>query len=834
MSRDPTHPESGETLIPDTPTAAPETAAPQTHGRYRDLGPLGTGGMGEVRRVHDPELNRVMAMKVLREELRSRPRSVARFISEAQTTAQLQHPGIVPVHELGIGPDGRPYFTMAEVRGRTLTAVISDAHHLRPPPGAWSRRQMVVAFLRVCEAVGYAHERGVVHRDLKPENVMVGEHGEVQVLDWGVAQTRGEAPRGAIRSTGGPGTRIGTVVGTPAYMAPEQARGERATPRSDIYALGATLYQILCGAPPYQGERVLRQVLAGPPPPPGSALSTMEGVVMNGNIEIVTPADIPGELTEICGRAMARDPDERHPDAGALADAVRGWLAGVRRREQALEVVGDALRHVPAAARLRERSRALAARGHAALATLEGWRSADEKAQAWACEDEAADLLQRAALEEETAEQALQAALRIDPELPEAHAALAERYRRAHADAETARDVLEQRRAESRLRQHVSALPEDHPERRESLAYLDGTGALTLHTVPDAAEVTIQRYSVAGRRLVPGPVRRLGRTPLRATRMEMGSYLCWIERSGAPPLPYPVVIGRQEHWDGRPRDADAPTPIRLDVHGDCIVSAGWFQSAGDPAVAAPAPRRYWVEAFSIQRFQVTNAQYLLFLDDLVAQGRAAEALAAAPRERPSGAGRQGELCYGRSADGRFFLQADADGDVWSPDWPVCMVDHHGATAYARWLSERTGLPWRLPDELEWEKAARGVDGRLFPWGDHIDPSWACMQGSHQDRPLPAPVEAFPVDESPYGVRGMAGNMRDWTASRYDADGPITIDGWKTAVGAPVDPGAYRVCRGGGWMLQGRAARAAGRIGDPPASRNAVLSFRLARSLQVGT
>ncbi len=350
-------------------------------GRYEDLGLLGEGGMGEVRRVRDRDLNRVMAMKVIRGDLMERPAALARFVEEAQCSAQLQHPGIVPVHELGRMPDGRVYFTMREVRGRTLGDVIAEVHVAsaevwRPGRSGWTFRRLVDVFVKVCEAVAYAHARGVVHRDLKPANVMVGEHGEVLVVDWGLAKVRGQRDRAAEAgdldvvvtdrsSSGGTATKMGAVAGTPAYMPPEQARGEidRIDARSDVYALGAMLYEILAGRAPYEGasaQAVLRMVLAGPPEPPGRAVGPAADTWSYGPESLEQPAPVgpalPAELVVACLKAMSREPGERHRDASEFAVEVASWLDGARRREQAIEVVELATALGPEAEALRARA----------------------------------------------------------------------------------------------------------------------------------------------------------------------------------------------------------------------------------------------------------------------------------------------------------------------------------------------------------------------------------------------------------------------------------------------------------------------------------------------
>ncbi|MCP5024823.1 MAG: formylglycine-generating enzyme family protein, partial [Actinomycetia bacterium] len=143
-----------------------------------------------------------------------------------------------------------------------------------------------------------------------------------------------------------------------------------------------------------------------------------------------------------------------------------------------------------------------------------------------------------------------------------------------------------------------------------------------------------------------------------------------------------------------------------------------------------------------------------------------DALRWAPREAAGQQGKQGALIYGRDEHGHFRLVPDADGDLWELDWPVLNVDWYCATAYAAWHAARTGQPWRLPWDFEWEKAARGVDGRIFPWGDGIDPTYACFRDSHPGRPLPQLVDSFPLDVSPCGVRGLGGNVRDWCVDHW--------------------------------------------------------------------
>ena len=297
--------------------------------RLEPLEQIGGGGFGEVYLAKDSLLRRMHARKVL-----VRPAALARFLEEAQVTAQLSHPGIVPVHDMGIDEQGRPYFSMAYVNGRRLDEIFALAS---AGEDGWSIARALDALLRVCDTVAYAHARGVIHRDLKPANVMVGKYGDVFVMDWGLARVEGQLEDGAVpdeedgpdrvssdRGIGGgvpeARTLLGQALGTPNYMSPEQARGDVAAvgPKSDVYAVGAMLYQLFAGCAPYADEESLKRlgnqhVLAlihTSPPTPLSMLAPR----------------MPVELVAICEKAMARDPAQRYADLGELRDDLRAYL----------------------------------------------------------------------------------------------------------------------------------------------------------------------------------------------------------------------------------------------------------------------------------------------------------------------------------------------------------------------------------------------------------------------------------------------------------------------------------------------------------------------------
>ena len=264
----------GDDAIPPTAPSRSSDDQAATAGRYRLQGEIARGGMGQIHKAHDPDLGREVAIKVLHPELSDAPEVLDRFVEEAQIGGQLQHPGIVPVYELGVAGE-QPFFAMKLVKGQTLAALLAA----RKAPGD-DRRRLLDIFEAICQTMAYAHARSVLHRDLKPANVLVGAFGEVQVVDWGLAKVMARGgvadeqknrERSAVSvietvrskpGSDGSHSRAGSVLGTPAYMPPEQTRGEmeRLDQRADVFALGAILCEILSGAPPYpevDGENTL-------------------------------------------------------------------------------------------------------------------------------------------------------------------------------------------------------------------------------------------------------------------------------------------------------------------------------------------------------------------------------------------------------------------------------------------------------------------------------------------------------------------------------------------------------------------------------------------------
>lgn len=297
--------------------------------RYVVIREIARGGMGKVLEVEDTELRRSVALKVLRKELLGRRDVVERFLEEAQITGQLEHPNIVPVHEMGVDGAGNLYFTMKYVEGASLAEVLLRLREgNRDAQNEYSVLRLLDVFIKICEGMSFAHNRGVIHRDLKPANIMVGRFGEVQVMDWGVAKVVGRQFRSSDNESGivltdrldqgSVHTMVGSIIGTPSYMSPEQAKGDIdiINHKSDIFSLGVILYEMLCLRSPWTGknsDEVLEQV---------RELTPMKPRERNPEVEV------PAELERLALKCLEKDPEARIDTVKELAENVRNFIEG--------------------------------------------------------------------------------------------------------------------------------------------------------------------------------------------------------------------------------------------------------------------------------------------------------------------------------------------------------------------------------------------------------------------------------------------------------------------------------------------------------------------------
>lgn len=706
-------------------TAATERPPPlPAPTRFQVLRELGRGGMGQVDEVFDAFLGRSVARKtvlpgggLLQSTL---------LVSEAQTCAQLEHPSIVPVYDFAPSDDGLPQYTMRLVRGRTLREVLDQ----REPSGMFSTLARKLGVLRqVCLAVAYAHERGVVHRDLKPDNVICGGFGEVYILDWGIAHLlEGSDVKRARHDD--------VQAGSPGYMAPEQVLGMKITPATDVFALGAMLYEMVTGERAFEDRDVpsiIRRCSVGLDAPPSSK-----------------NAKAPRAFDSLIARCLDGEAACR-PSALDVAAAIDSFIDGERVRAER-DAEANAFTDDGEGARsdfeeLSRRADALADQVEDAMDAVPAWQSFAEKTQLWGERARVAELRRQAARSLARAQAAFIRALGRVQDHERARQGLASLHYRLFEVAEREGDV------EAMTQQLDLARSYDAGDLALELA---NEGVLIVDAQSEVT-VSIHRFDADGPRMVP---RRLGeiRTGSR-TLLEAGSYLVIAREDSSRPVRYPVKIERAKRHHLRlriSRTDEVPETMVLIPGGPCLL-------ARNAKATRLTPRS--LPDFAIGRFPVTWREYALFLDDLDPAERARRLVV-------------GEQAFIEHVDGSWKLTDYAvEGPARSRipqgrelDLPASQISWFDAVAYTRWMRQRTGLPYRLPTELEWEKALRGADGRRFSMGDHLDP---CLAKLRESRPEPAQVEvigSFETDESPFGVRDLTGGVGDWTATLVGDEG----------------------------------------------------------------
>jgi serine/threonine-protein kinase len=596
--------------------------------------------------------------------------------------------------------------------------------------------------------------RRVVHRDLKPANVMVGDFGEVMVMDWGVARLLDDDEGDQVlrdweasESTSFVQTADGVMVGSPAYMSPEQLEigPTRIGPSADVYALGVMLYEILTLSRPYQADSVARLLY----------------LAAKGDLSVPSlrapGRDIPPEVETICLRALALQPEDRYTDAGELTRALETYLEGVGPRREADRLVAEGRELLFVFQTKAQRVEEEKVKAATLASELNPWDPIELKRLAWEAERTLSDAL----AEEDTVfgdcEAAFESATSHVASYRPALDGLADLYWIRFLQAETARDSRWIRRWRELILRYA-------PDRFASR--LEGEGTLSIEVRPGQARAVLHPLAEVDGRMVGREERALGMLPAKRLPVAMGSYVLVLSGPGLAPCRLPVVVERSLNVRLSPWMAAESLIQPGFVH----VPGGSVHIGGDPAAISGRPERYVeVRDFAIARYPVSVAQYVAFLREL-AQTDPQQAHENLPRTR-GGQGVRGEPLFDlQVGDGDLTLPfRDRDNHEWRAEQPVVSITIHGARAYAAWASSRTsGLTLRLPRESEWEKAARGADRRIFPWGDRFDAGFCVMAESSPSPPSRCVIGEEPRDISPYGVRDLGGGVRDWV--EWDDDG----------------------------------------------------------------
>jgi formylglycine-generating enzyme required for sulfatase activity len=748
-------------------------------GPYRILDEVGRGGMGVVYRARRDDLEAEFALKVILPGDAGDPESAARFRREAKAAARLgAHPGIVGVHDFGES-EGRLWFAMDLIEGHGLDRAIDE--ELTLPP---RRAAQVVA--QAARAMHFAHANGVMHRDLKPGNLILDGEGNVLVTDFGLVKSLKAGPE-LTRLT-----QANYLVGTPAYMAPEQARGLTLDARADVYALGATLFECLTGAPPFAADTALemvRQVTDTEPVPPSRRNAT-----------------VPAELDVITLRCLEKDPERRYPTAEALAADLERWLAGEPITARAAGGVERLLRRiarnpaawgVPAAVILIASvvSTVLGVQAWQArashLATINAFMHSGHAHRGLhdALLREVGELervfngMRKDGTEGEPRRKQLDLLNAKRRELDAAYAAAQAGYKGAleFAAADSAResaaaDALaglalarlrhaeafghraDARRFEGELAEFAAVVP--GPAEQPYAEVLRGAGTLSLDTVPSGATVELLRYVDAAENgyLEPAHGEVLGETPLEQVPVPRGSYLLILRKAGFADVRYPVLIERNEAE--RPK---APVPLlRPEEIGDgyVYVPAGesWLGSNRLGVNAAPR-EAVWVGGFCVAVHEVTVAQYRAFLDAQLQQ-RGERRLLEDPGRPDRGAAHRRELAAGvaghqRELERRHGVLQMAVGGRRARDHAADLPGVGAGRPRRRRTAPSLGRGLRLGMGAHRQAPGASRGRRAEPQaGRDRRPRCLPVRGARHGRQPDG-------DVSPFGVHDMAGSQTEW-------------------------------------------------------------------------
>jgi eukaryotic-like serine/threonine-protein kinase len=802
-------------------------------GRYLIIERVGSGAMGVVYGAYDPELDRKIALKLLKgSEVGREDAGRARLLREAKAMARLAHPNVIAVHDVGIF-DGQVFLAMEFLGGGTLKSWLGAR------PRHW--REVRDAFVSAARGLAAAHAAGLVHRDFKPENVLLDRDGRPRVVDFGLAR---EAAAGAQEGTDAVGfaataessgnhletlTRTGTIMGTPAYMAPEQIVGDATDERTDQFSFCVALYEALYGERPFHGESLL-QLLHN---------------VSEGDLEPVPEnRAVPAWIRRAVLRGLKADPAQRWPSMAPLIAALEDDPAARHRRRllagaafalvlASAVVVAQGARHRRQAAE-REIGRHL---HDAALAAQSGRAKAADVRELRRRSFEAFDAVDRA-----RGEELWHRALVL---VPEAEGA----FQRGEQEYETAL-VLDGDRADARreladlLYEHLLLARELHRNDQARVlaaqlgrhddggrrrAELRRPATLTLRIAPVTASIALERYqdnTVGGRR-VALPVSAA--LPGVVATLPPGSYRLVARAPG-----YAEVVDAFELESGQRREVDLRLPRSPAVpNGFVYVPPGefWFGDADENLRTTfldtlPIHRRH-TAGFLIARHETTYREWIDFLDALPEGERARYAphLSAPLRGslRLDRVGGTWQVTFhltsqhytARAGEPFVYVGRNERARQDWLDFPVAGTAPVDIERYLRWLRESGRVPGaRFCSELEWERAARGADDRVYPHGDDLasaDANFDLTYGRVGAAFGPDTVGAHPLSRSPFGIDDMAGNVFELVRSSLTRD--------------------EFVFRGGAYYFNSATCRLTNRNTVPAAFRDVTAGFRVCASVE---
>ncbi len=778
---------NSDTLVDGQPSSV-GAIAPMSHStaseRYELISELGSGGMGCVWLGVDRLLSRDVAVKILHRHHEGSEDVRTRFEREARLTSRLNHPGIVPVHDVGRLPSGELFFAMQRIQGVDLRQHLDSILKVYDSDESdtiqeYPLQALLRLFSQACMILAYAHDRGYVHRDLKPANILVGKYGELYVADWGIAKLNSLNIQDSTTHASGvqpddltDESRPGVLIGTVKYMSPEQVMPEShtLTAKSDIFSLGIMLYELVTGKEAFRGASflaVMRNIVEGNRPTPEA--------MPDGRA-------IPVPLLELFDSTMDLDPDKR-PTAKELATLVDRFVDGVEDRIRAAQRAAEYLDEGRASIRFYKEQKKDTADKRQALEFSEGKLRENSPLSMEVATGEALNPylelwqtnreLQQANLEvEQTYTKAVRALNRsIEYQDNESsHTLLADLYWDKYVEAKASHD-----RATAFF---FRALVVEH-DRGKYQGLLADNGSISLAIsnqngdvrpladVQAEFSITMERYVETGPLLLPEGV------DWTAPMHPVGSYRLRLTQEGGLSFNVPILVTSNEDTlvDLTIPEANLDDFILI-TGGSSIMGGDADAPNGSPATEVA------LASFWMAQNPVTVGHYVDFLND-IAKSDVDRARHHAPRS-PSGVR---YIEYDENEAAFVIPKSDSDGDAWDPLWPITMVNQVDALAYCKWKSDADGRAYRLPTEFEWEYAARGVDGRIYPWGNGYDRLISCSsRGMNNDKTTdgerngPARIDEFPYDVSPFGVRHLGGLAMEWTSTVNYADNVVMKGG----------------------------------------------------------